>query len=105
MKTVRNLLLSFLACLPLCSLAGPVDINTADAETLSAELDGVGRAHGVWGRDRVARPRADGAGCGSGYRGVHLGRADGLRGCDPAGFRRLALDAEEKTRVEEITGA
>jgi competence protein ComEA len=44
MKTVRNLLLSFLACLPLCSLAGPVDINTADAETLSAELDGVGLA-------------------------------------------------------------
>jgi competence protein ComEA len=42
MKTTRNLLLSFLACVPLCSLAGPVDINTADAETLSTELDGVG---------------------------------------------------------------
>ena len=32
------------ACLPLCAFAGPVDINTADAETLSAELDGVGLA-------------------------------------------------------------
>ncbi len=42
MKTPRNLLLTVLACLPLCALAGPVDINTADAETLSAELDGVG---------------------------------------------------------------
>jgi len=32
------------ACLPLLAFAGPVDINTADAETLSAELDGVGLA-------------------------------------------------------------
>lgn len=30
------------ACLPLCALAGPVNINTADAETISAELDGIG---------------------------------------------------------------
>ena len=44
MKTTRNLLLGILACLPLLALAGPVDINTADAETLSAELDGVGLA-------------------------------------------------------------
>ena len=44
MKTPRNLMLTVLACLPLCALAGPVDINTADAETLSAELDGVGLA-------------------------------------------------------------
>ena len=44
MKTTRNLLLSILACMPLCGLAGPVDINTADAETLSAELNGVGLA-------------------------------------------------------------
>lgn len=27
---------------PVCVLAGPVDINTADAETISAELKGVG---------------------------------------------------------------
>ena len=44
MKTTRNLLLSILASMPLCGLAGPVDINTADAETLSAELNGVGLA-------------------------------------------------------------
>mgnify|MGYP001828166685 FL=1 len=42
MKTHRKLLLSILACLPLWAGAGPVDINSADAETLSAELDGVG---------------------------------------------------------------
>ena len=28
--------------LPVWAYAGPVDINTADAETISAELDGVG---------------------------------------------------------------
>ena len=44
MKTTRNLLLGALVCLPLLAMAGPVDINTADAETLSAELDGVGLA-------------------------------------------------------------
>jgi competence protein ComEA len=44
MKTSRSLLLSLLLCLPLYALAGPVDINTANAETLSAELDGVGLA-------------------------------------------------------------
>lgn len=44
MKTSRSLLLSLLLCLPLHALAGPVDINTANAETLSAELDGVGLA-------------------------------------------------------------
>lgn len=44
MKTTRNLLLAFLASLPMCAFAGPVDINTADAETLSAELNGVGLA-------------------------------------------------------------
>ena len=37
----------FAACLvaaffPLLALAGPVNVNTADAETLSAELQGVG---------------------------------------------------------------
>ena len=30
------------ALLPLIALAGPVNINTADAETLSAELKGIG---------------------------------------------------------------
>ena len=30
-----------LACAPL-ALAGPVDVNTADAETISAELKGIG---------------------------------------------------------------
>jgi len=30
--------------LPTCVLAGPVNVNTADAETLSAELKGVGLA-------------------------------------------------------------
>ena len=29
---------------PLCVLAGPVNINTADAKTISAELKGVGLA-------------------------------------------------------------
>ena len=31
-----------LACIPLWAFAGPVNINTADAETISRELDGVG---------------------------------------------------------------
>ncbi len=44
MKTFRYLALVLLACLPMLAAAGPVDINTADAETLSAELDGVGLA-------------------------------------------------------------
>ena len=44
MKSIRQLLTIMLACLPLWAFAGPVDINTADAETLSAELNGVGLA-------------------------------------------------------------
>ncbi len=44
MKTFRYLALVLLACLTMLAAAGPVDINTADAETLSAELDGVGLA-------------------------------------------------------------
>jgi competence protein ComEA len=44
MKTPVRWLLTLLACVPLWAFAGPVDINTADAETLSAELDGVGLA-------------------------------------------------------------
>ena len=31
-----------IACLPLLAVAEPVDVNTADAETISAELKGVG---------------------------------------------------------------
>ena len=42
MKTPIRLLTLLIACLPLWTFAGPVDINSADAETLSAELDGVG---------------------------------------------------------------
>ncbi len=42
MKTPIQLLTLLVACLPLWAFAGPVDINTANAETLSAELDGVG---------------------------------------------------------------
>ncbi|MDJ0814142.1 MAG: helix-hairpin-helix domain-containing protein [Woeseiaceae bacterium] len=44
MKTYLKLLVIAMACLPLLAFAGPVDINSADAETLSAELDGVGLA-------------------------------------------------------------
>ena len=44
MKTTTRLLATALACLPLWAFAGPVDINTADAATISAELKGVGLA-------------------------------------------------------------
>ena len=44
MKLLKRL--SYLAVctlfLPLAALAGPVNVNTADAETISAELQGVG---------------------------------------------------------------
>ena len=42
MKYVRKLLPLAAAMLPLCAFAGPVDINSADAETISEELKGVG---------------------------------------------------------------
>lgn len=42
MNTRVQWLVAMLACLPLVVFAGPVDINTADAKTLSAELEGVG---------------------------------------------------------------
>jgi competence protein ComEA len=42
MKTPIRLITLFVACLPLWAFAGPVDINTADAETMSAELNGIG---------------------------------------------------------------
>ncbi len=42
MKTSIRLLTLLVACMPLWAFAGPVDINTADAETMSTELKGVG---------------------------------------------------------------
>ena len=44
MNGIRRLLTGavFVLLMPLYSWAGPVDINTADAATLSAELEGVG---------------------------------------------------------------
>lgn len=42
MKTSVRLLACLIACMPLWAFAGPVDINTADAETISNELEGVG---------------------------------------------------------------
>jgi competence protein ComEA len=42
-KPVR-LLATVIACLPLWAMAGPVDINSADAETIAAELNGIGLA-------------------------------------------------------------
>ncbi len=44
MKTHIRLLALLVACLPLWSFAGPVNINTADADTIAAELKGVGPA-------------------------------------------------------------
>ncbi len=42
MKYFRNLLPLAAAVVPLWAFAGPVDVNTADAETISAELKGIG---------------------------------------------------------------
>ena len=42
MKISIRLLALLVACLPLWAFAGPVDINTADAQTISEELEGVG---------------------------------------------------------------
>jgi competence ComEA-like helix-hairpin-helix protein len=59
-KTVMHklfVLLGILFC-PLLLLAGPVDLNTADAETIARELDGVGTARAqaiVQYRDEVGR--------------------------------------------------
>jgi len=44
MKSPFRLLTLLVACAPLWAFAGPVDINTADAETLSTELSGIGLA-------------------------------------------------------------
>jgi len=42
MNPLSRLLILLVAMLPLTALAGPVDINTADAETISAQLKGIG---------------------------------------------------------------
>ncbi len=39
---LRVMYLGVLGCLPVLALAGPVDINTADAATIARELNGVG---------------------------------------------------------------
>jgi competence protein ComEA len=44
MKTTIRLLALLIVCAPMWAFAGPVDINTADAETISAELNGIGMA-------------------------------------------------------------
>jgi competence protein ComEA len=42
MKLPVRLLALLVACVPLWAFAGPVDVNSANAETISNELDGVG---------------------------------------------------------------
>lgn len=42
MNLIRKLLLSIAAMLPLLAFAAPVDVNTADAETISKALKGIG---------------------------------------------------------------
>ena len=44
MKTSINLVALVAMLLPLCALAGPVNVNSADAESIAAELKGVGLA-------------------------------------------------------------
>jgi competence protein ComEA len=39
---LRITFLGILGCLPVLALAGPVDINTADAATIARELNGIG---------------------------------------------------------------
>lgn len=38
----KTIMLAILSALPLAAFGGPVNINTADAETLAAELKGIG---------------------------------------------------------------
>ena len=42
MKILSTAAVALLLLAPLTAMAGPVDINSADAETISAELKGVG---------------------------------------------------------------
>ena len=44
MQSLRLVLLAALSCVSFAAAAGPVNINTADAATLAAELTGVGPA-------------------------------------------------------------
>ncbi len=44
MKWIFRFFIPLVACLPLVTFAGPVDINAADAQTLAAELKGIGPA-------------------------------------------------------------
>jgi competence protein ComEA len=44
MKICKQFFVLLAAGLPLWSFAGPVNVNTADAETISAELKGIGLA-------------------------------------------------------------
>jgi competence protein ComEA len=44
LRTFRSLLWAVLALISAAATAGPVNINTADAATLAAELQGVGMA-------------------------------------------------------------
>lgn len=44
LRTFRSLIWAVLALISAAAAAGPVNINTADAETLAAELQGVGMA-------------------------------------------------------------
>ncbi len=44
MQVIIRTLVLMAACLPMWSFAGPVDINTANAETISSELNGIGLA-------------------------------------------------------------
>lgn len=47
MKTMRYCLSLFGFLLASSAMGGPVDVNTADAETLSAELQGIGLSKAV----------------------------------------------------------
>jgi competence protein ComEA len=42
MNRTRQVLLSLICLLPITAFSGPVNVNLADAETISAELKGVG---------------------------------------------------------------
>jgi len=42
MRFLTKIVATALLSLPLLAIAGQVDVNTADAETLSAELQGIG---------------------------------------------------------------
>jgi competence protein ComEA len=96
MKILRRASLlpaSVLLC-PLLAFAGPVDINSADAETLSAELEGVGlskaqaiveyrQKHGPFKSvDQLAEVKGIGA------RTVEINRENILLGPPPAGKTR-----------------